>query len=81
VLDKYEGSHIHEDLVPSTLFEAMFQFADRENKKKLAKRDLEVLFQTLSLPFGNANIHHVMTKYDSESSGFIKLEEFIHYMK
>lgn len=36
--------------------------------------------QALNLPYGNARIRHVMTKYDTDHSGSVDLEEFTHYM-
>lgn len=36
--------------------------------------------QTLNLPYGNARIRHVMSKYDTDHSGSVDLEEFTHYM-
>lgn len=36
--------------------------------------------QALGLPYGNARIRHVMTKYDADHSGSVDVEEFTHYM-
>lgn len=36
--------------------------------------------QALRLPYGDARMRHVMTKYDADNSGSIELVEFTHYM-
>lgn len=36
--------------------------------------------QTLHLPYGEARMRHIMSKYDADRSGSVNLEEFTHYM-
>ncbi|CAM9229407.1 unnamed protein product [Laminaria digitata] len=73
--DPYGG-----DLVARSFFESVFRFADKDDKGELVVNDLKMLFQALGLPYGNARIRHVMTKYDADHSGSVDVEEFTHYM-
>ncbi|CAM9420523.1 unnamed protein product, partial [Sphacelaria rigidula] len=68
------------DFASSSLFEALFYFADKDGKGELGFDDLETLFRELSLAHGDAKIRHVMMKYDTDHSGSVDLYEFIHYM-
>lgn len=38
------------------------------------------LSQAMRLPYGEARMRHVMSKYDADRSGSVDLEEFTHYM-
>ncbi|CAM9363404.1 unnamed protein product [Pylaiella littoralis] len=68
------------DFATSSFFESLFILAEKDNKGELTVEDLETLFKALHLPYGEARMRHIMSKYDADRSGSVNLEEFTHYM-
>ncbi|CAM9653958.1 unnamed protein product [Chrysoparadoxa australica] len=67
--------------VPQSLFGAMFDMYDEDKTGELEAEELEAVLTDLGQPHGKARIRGLMAKYDSDGSGAIGRDEFMHYMK